>query len=109
VELGDLTVDGVVDPDYLYLQLQQLDPTFEACYVRALRRDRSAEGAIEIRMQGSNGKLQPEIKLNETKSSDLADCVIAAMNGLTIVERDSTESWEFVGDWSVRFAIIRRD
>lgn len=109
VELGDLTVDGVVDPDYLYLQLQQLDPTFEACYVHALRRDRSAEGAIEIRMRGTNGKLQPEITLNETESGDLADCMITAMNSLTIVERDSTESWDFVADWSVKFAIIRRD
>ena len=109
MELGDLAVEGVVDPDYLYLQLQQLDPTFEACYVRALRRDRSAEGAIDIRMRGGSGRLQPEITLNETESGDLADCMITAMNSLTIVERDSTESWDFVADWSVKFAIIRRD
>jgi hypothetical protein len=109
VELGDLTVDGVVDPDYLYLQLQQLDPTFEACYVRALRSDRSAEGVIEIQMTGSNGRMQAEIKRNGTESSDLADCVTTAMNNLTIVERDSTEPWDFSADWSVEFAIIRRE
>ncbi|UCG85249.1 MAG: hypothetical protein JSW71_15090 [Gemmatimonadota bacterium] len=109
VELGDLTTEGEVDRDYLYLQLQQLDPTFEACYVRALRRDRTTEGVVRLRMRGAGGKLEPEITANETASADLADCVATAISNLTIVERDSTDSWDFVSDWTVSFTIIRQD
>jgi hypothetical protein len=58
VQLGDLEVEGTVDPEYLYLQLGQLDPTFEACYVRALRLDRSAEGVIEMKLSGLERELR---------------------------------------------------
>jgi len=109
VELGDLTAEGEVDIDYLYLQLQQLDPTFEACYVRALRQDRTAEGMVGIRMRGAGGRLEPEITANETASAELADCMTNAIKNLTIVERDSSNTWEFVGDWSVKFTIIRQE
>lgn len=109
VQLGDLTAEGVVDVHYLYLQLQQLDPTFEACYVRALRRDRTAQGTIRLRMHGGGGRLEPDVTANETASEDLAACVTNAIRNLQIVERDSSESWDFVGNWSVTFSIIRQE
>ena len=108
VELGDLTAEGEVDLDYLDLQLQQLDPTFEACYVRALRHDRAAEGVVAIRLHGAGGKLQPEITDNETANTELAECMANAIRNLTIVERDSTNHWDFVAEWSVKFTIIRQ-
>jgi len=109
VQLGDLTVDGEVDPDFLYLQLGQLDPRFEACYVRALRKDRTAEGVIEIRLHGTSTSLEPEVTANETQSETLADCVSSAISGLAIVQRDSTTAWDFVGDWSVKFEIVSKE
>ncbi len=109
VQLGDLTVDGEVDPDFLYLQLGQLDPRFEACYVRALRQNRTAEGAIEIRMTGNGSTLQPEVTANETQSEILAECVASAIAGLTIVQRDSITPWDFVADWSVDFKIVSKE
>jgi len=109
VDLGELVVEGEVDPDYLYLQLRQLDPTFEACYVRALRQDRTAEGVINLKIRGTGGKLTPEITTNATGSDNLAECVTAAIAGLTIAERDGSDPWHFSGDWSVAFEIIRRE
>ncbi|MEJ2237820.1 MAG: hypothetical protein P8X82_05945 [Gemmatimonadales bacterium] len=108
VQLGDLIVDGEVDPDFLYMQLGQLDPRFEACYVRALREDRTAEGVIEIHIRGSNTSLEAEVTANQTQSESLADCVAAAVSGLTIIQRDSTTPWDFVGDWSVQFQIVSK-
>jgi hypothetical protein len=107
VELGELVVEGKVDPEYLYLQLRQLDPTFEACYVRALRQDRSAEGVIELQIKGSGGKLTPEITANATGSDNLVECMTTAITGLTIVEPDGSDPWSFSGEWSVEFEIIR--
>ena len=66
VDLGELVVEGEVDPDYLYLQLRQLDPTFEACYVRALRQDRIAEGVIDL----GNTSAHPN---DPTEKDDFAD------------------------------------
>jgi hypothetical protein len=109
VELGDLTVDGEVDPDFLYMQLGQLDPRFEACYVRALRQDRNAQGVIEIRLHGNSTRLEAEVTSNETQSETLADCVSTAISGLAIVQRDSTTPWDFVGDWSVDFEIVSKE
>lgn len=109
VELGDLTVEGSVQAEYLYLQLDQLDPTFEACYVQALRRDRSAEGMIEMSLAGRAGHLHPTITKNGTGSEDLATCVENAVTQLTIVEPDNYEPWDFTGDWSVSFQIVRRE
>jgi len=108
VELGDLIVQGQVEPDYLYLQLNQLDPTFEACYVRALRGNRSAEGVIELHLKGGGGHLTPTIVSNSTGSDDLGKCVESAVTQLPIVEPEGHEPWDFVGDWSVTFEIIRR-
>jgi len=108
VQLGDLIVDGEVDPDFLYVQLGQLDPRFEACYVRALRKDRTAEGVIEIHIRGSSTTLEAEVTANQTQSESLAECVTAAVSGLTIVQRDSTTPWDFVGDWSVQFQIVSK-
>lgn len=107
VELGDLVVQGEVEPDYLYLQLNQLDPTFEACYVRALRGNRSAEGVIGIRLKGGGGHLVPTIDSNNTGSEDLAHCVQGAITQLPILEPEGHAAWDFVGEWSVRFEIIR--
>lgn len=108
VELGDLLVQGEVEPDYLYLQLNQLDPTFEACYVRALRGNRSTEGVIGIRLKGGGGRLIPTIDSNNTGSEDLAQCVEGAVAQLPIVEPEGRAPWDFVGEWSVKFEIIRR-
>jgi hypothetical protein len=108
VEIGDLTVDGEVDPDYLFLQLGQLDPRFEACYVRALRQDRTAEGVIEIHMLGRDGSLEPEVTANQTQSERLADCVTEAISGLKIVQPAGTTLWDYVGDWSVKFEIVSK-
>lgn len=108
VELGDLVVEGEVEPEYLFLQLRQLDPTFEACYVRALRGNRSTEGVIEMDLSGGGGRLVPEITGNETGSEDLSKCVETAVAQLTIIEPDGYDPWDFTGRWSVRFEIIRR-
>jgi hypothetical protein len=108
VEIGDLTVDGEVDPDYLFLQLGQLDPRFEACYVRALRKNRTAEGVIEIHILGNDGSLKPEVTANQTQSESLADCVTEAISGLTIVQPTGTAPWDYVGDWSVEFEIVSK-
>jgi hypothetical protein len=108
VELGDLVVEGRVEPDYLYLQLNQLDPTFEACYVRALRGNRSAEGVIDLHLKGGGGRLVPTILANNTGSEDLERCVEGAVAQLPIVEPEGHEPWDFVGEWSVKFEIVRR-
>jgi len=109
VDLGELVVEGEVNPEYLYLQLRQLDPTFEACYVRALRQDRTAEGVIDLEIRGGGGKLTSDITTNSTGSANLAECVTAAITGLAIVEQDGSDPWDFSGDWSVTFEIIRRE
>jgi len=49
VELGDLVVEGEVDGDYLYRQLRQLDPPFEACYMHA-KSIRSSDGRLRHMM-----------------------------------------------------------
>jgi hypothetical protein len=107
-EFGPLVLEGEVDPEYLLLQLNQLDPTFEACYVRALRGNRATEGVIRIRLAGGQGRLDPEILANETGSEELEECVENAIAQLTIVEPPRSDPWDFTGEWSVEFAIIRR-
>ncbi len=109
VEFGELTVEGQVDVDFLSLQLNQLDPRFEACYVKALRGNRAAQGTIELRLQGGGGHLRPEVSFNDTGSTDLAECIIEAASGLTIIEREGHEPWDFSGNWSVEFKIVTRD
>ncbi|KPJ93958.1 MAG: hypothetical protein AMS18_04655 [Gemmatimonas sp. SG8_17] len=109
VEFGELAVEGRVDADFLSLQLNQLDPRFEACYVKALRGNRSAQGTIALRLRGGGGHLRPEVSFNDTGSPDLAECVIEATSGLTIIERQGYEPWDFSGSWSVEFKIVRRD
>jgi hypothetical protein len=107
VELGSLSVEGEVQQEFLSQQLLQLDPTFEACYVRALRANRSAEGVIAMNISGKNGHVIPEITANETGSDDLGECVESAVAQLPIREPAGYDPWDFVGQWSVRFDIIR--
>jgi hypothetical protein len=109
VEFGELVVEGQVDADFLSLQLSQLDPRFEACYVKALRSNRSTQGTIGLRLQGGGGHLRPEVSFNDTGNPDLVACVIEATSGLTIIEREGYEPWDFSGNWSVEFKIVRRD
>ena len=113
VELGDLVVDGEVegevDLDYLLAQLPQLDPTFEACYVQALRKNRSAEGVIDLKMRGEGTRLIPTITQNGTSSVTLADCVTQAIEGLAIVQREGDQPWSYTADWSITFSIMRTD
>ena len=109
VQLGELVVEGEVNPDYLWAQLLQLDPTFEACYVRALRGNRSAEGVLQLELSGSGGRLVPKIASNGTGSTALAECVSGAIAGLTIVEPEGYAPWDFTGKWSVTFEIVRKE
>jgi len=109
VEFGPLVIDGVVDRDYLMAQLQQLDPRFEACYVRALRGNRSTEGRLELTMHGGGGRLIPKVTANHTGSPDLEECVTTNIASLTIVEPDGAEPWDFDATWQVDFTLITRD
>ncbi len=109
VELGDLVVDGDVDLDYLLAQLPQLDPTFEACYVQALRKDRSTEGVIDLKMRGEGTRLLPTITQNGTNNVTLAECVTQAIEGLAIVQREGDQPWNYTADWSITFSIMRTD
>ncbi len=109
VELGNLTVEGQVDLEYLLAQLPQLDPTFEACYVQALRKDRSAEGVIDLTLRGEGTRLTPEITENGTNSVILGDCLTTAIAGLAIVQREGDLPWDYTADWSITFRIIRTD
>ena len=109
VDLGDLVVSGEVDGDYLYRQLYQLDPPFQACYVRAKRKDRSTEGVIQLTLQGGNNSLAGEITSNTTGSVELGECVLAAIAGLRIIEPEDSAPWDFTADWSATFELIRLD
>jgi hypothetical protein len=109
VELGDLVVSGEVDGDYLYRQLGQLDPPFEACYMHAKRKDHSTEGVIQLVLQGGNNSLAGEITSNTTGSTELGDCVLAAISGLRIVEPENSPPWDFTADWSATFELARRN
>lgn len=109
VQLGQLNVEGSVDSDYLERQLVPLDPRFEACYVRALRKNRDTEGVLRVKLHGVGGTLTPEMTENSTGSEDLAECVTENIAALSIVQPAGTEPWDFTGEWSVTFAIARRD
>ena len=109
VELGDLVVSGEVDGDYLYRQLGQLDPPFQACYMHAKRQDHSTEGVIQLTLQGGSGSLAGEITSNTTGSSELGECLLTAISGLRIIEPEDSTPWDYTGDWSVTFEIARLD
>ena len=109
VELGELIVAGEVDGDYLYRQLYQLDPPFQACYVRAKRGDHTTEGILELTLQGGSGRLAAEIASNTTGSSELGECVLSAISGLRIIEPEDAAPWDYSADWSVTFEIARLD
>jgi len=109
VELGELIVSGEVDGDYLYRQLYQLDPPFQACYVRAKRGDHSTEGLLELTLQGGSGRLTGAIASNTTGSSELGECVLGAISGLMIIEPEGAAPWDYSADWSVTFEIARLD
>lgn len=106
---GDVRLEGQVNADYFPRQLDQLYPWFEACYARTLRRDRAAEGVIEIRMRGRAGTIRPEVVRNETGSDELARCVADAVTNLPLVERPGDEPWDFTATWPVEFTIARRE
>ena len=109
VELGDLVVSGEVDGDYLYRQLYQLDPPFQACYVHAKRSDHSTEGVIQLTLQGKSGRLAGEITSNTTGSPELGECVLSAISGLMIIEPEDATPWDYTADWSATFEIARLD
>lgn len=108
VDLGDLVYSGTVDGDYLARQLIQLDPPFQACYVRVKRRSPAPEGVIELELTGGNGELSGEITSNSTGSSELGECVLGAISGLKIIEPEESAPWDYTADWSVTFEIVRR-
>lgn len=109
VESGKITVEGRVDAEYLARQLEQLDPWFEACYARTLRRVRNTEGVITLRLHGSEGTLRPEVAENGTGDTELADCVTNAFSKVTLEESPSSEPWNFTAEWPVTFSTVRRD
>lgn len=109
VELGDLVVSGEVDGDYLYRQLRQLDPPFQACYMHAKRKDHSTEGVIQLSLRGGGGSLAGEITSNTTGSTELGECVLTAISGLRIVEPEDSAPWDYTAEWSATFEIARRD
>jgi hypothetical protein len=115
VDGGEVVLEGQVDADFFARQLEQLDPWFEACYARVLRRSRDTEGVITLRMQGKGGKLLSSIgKLlssivqNETGNAGLGDCMQQAVSNLDLVEPAGGEPWDFTVEWPVTFTIIRR-
>lgn len=108
VEGGDVMLEGQVDADYFVRQLGQLDPWFEACYARILRRSRNTEGVIVLRMHGKHRRLDPIVVQNETESAELAECVKNAVSNLSTVEPDDAEPWDFTAEWAVTFSILRR-
>lgn len=109
VEFGELVYSGEVDGDYLSRQLIQLDPPFQACYVRIKRRDRTVEGVIELTLQGGGGRLAGEITSNSTGSAELGECILGAISGLSIREPEDSAPWNYTADWSVSFELIRPD
>ncbi len=109
IEYGELVVSGEVDGDYLYRQLIQLDPPFQACYVRMKRRDRTLEGVIDLILRGGSGRLAGEIKTNTTGNEELGECILGAISGLTIREPADSPPWNYTADWSVTFEILRLD
>ncbi len=108
VDGGEVQLVGQVDADYFVAQLDQLDPWFEACYVRVLRRDRAIEGVIRLGMRGGGGQLVPAILENGTNSEELAQCVENAFTDVTLVEPAGSEPWDFTAEWPVTFSQIRR-
>jgi hypothetical protein len=109
VEFGELVYSGTVDGNYLSRQLLQLDPPFEACYVRVKRRARTTEGVINLTLRGSAGRLVGEITSNSTGSSELGECILGAISGLTINEPENSAPWDYTADWSVSFELARLD
>jgi hypothetical protein len=108
VDGGEVVLEGQVDADFFARQLEQLDPWFEACYARVLRRSRDTEGVITLRMQGKGGKLLSSIVQNETGNAGLGDCMQQAVSNLDLVEPAGGEPWDFTVEWPVTFTIIRR-
>ena len=109
VHLGELVVEGTVDGDFLARQLIQLDPPFEACYARALRHDRTLEGVVQFALRGGSGRLAGAITTNVTGSSELGECVLGAISGLSIIEPEHSAPWDYTADWSAKFEIARPD
>ena len=109
VEFGQLVVSGEVDGDYLYRQLGQLNPPFQACYMHAKRKDHSTEGVIELTLEGGSGQLAGEITSNTTGSLELGECLTTAISGLGINEPEDAAPWDYTADWSVTFEIARLD
>jgi hypothetical protein len=105
VEYGEFVYSGTVDGDYLVRQLIQLDPPFQACYVRAKRGARDTEGVIELSLTGGSGRLSGEITSNTTGSTELGECVLGAIAGLTIIEPEETAPWDYTANWSVSFEL----
>ena len=109
VDAGDIVLDGQVNADYFARQLGQLDPWFEACYARALRRDGDVDGVIELHLLGGGGKLLTERTENGTGNEELAECVANAVANISLVEAAGDEPWDFTAEWPVTFSIIRRE
>ena len=109
VEFGELIVSGEVDGDYLWRQLGQLNPPFQACYMHAKRRDHSTEGVIELKLEGRSSQLSGEIASNTTGSTELGECMRNAISGLRINEPEDVAPWDYTADWSVTFEIARSD
>ena len=94
----------MVDVGYLESQLGQLEPRFQACYARALARNRASQGRIRMTLIGGNRRLEPRVEENTTGDSVLTECVTRMIGELPIIERDGP--WTYTADWDLGFEIV---
>lgn len=109
VGMGDVMVnEGTIDASYLAVKLNSVGPTLEACYARALRHQRDAEGTIALQLEGRGNDVVPTIQSNTTGNDDLGGCVRNAVEGLTFPESEGYVPFEFRAEWPLEFAVARR-
>lgn len=96
--------------DQMYLKdtrelLQTRDGAISSCYDNALKADEKAAGTVTVRfkVEAETGHIvDPQVDAdNSSASSTLSDCVVAALEGLTLEpadarDGDATYTWSFV-------------
>jgi hypothetical protein len=107
VDFGSFEATGTVDVGYLESQLGQLEPRFQACYARALARNRTSEGRIRLAIEGNSSQMVPRVVSNTTSDTVLTNCVTRVVGELAIVEREGTGPWAFSADWEMGFEIVQ--
>ncbi len=109
VVLHDAVVtEGTVNAEYLSERLNALSAPFEACYSRALGRNREAEGTLELELTGRGAVITPQVVANGTGDDSLAACVTRAVEGIALGETTGEPPLDFTASWEVEFRIGRR-